>query len=283
MNIKGPNMYNIDNHRNFWKEIGIIVIGTTISILLTIGSSQLLEKRQRAKDRKLTVMMVLSNIESSARQFEIRAQSMAQLDTIGQWLLAQPMERLEIVPDKDLKIMLNLVTSLNLISHDETAEKIFSDNIDTWKNMESFLFINNVGNTFSTINSMEDYWKDWVLEVNHGLDDIINNPNDYEGKNIVIKCLGNEKVRNNISKIHLFRGWLNYVADIIRINNRFNMACVGISEEEVIAFADEYDKVEFDEMMPANMISYVPASLDPDSLVTLKSFDEYIDSIAMTR
>ncbi|MBO7460148.1 MAG: hypothetical protein J6T53_04520, partial [Bacteroidales bacterium] len=262
------------------REIGIIVIGTTISILLTIGSSQMLEKRQRAKDRNLTIMMVLSNIENNARQFESMAQSMAQLDTIGTWLLAQPTARLEIVPDKDIKILINLVTSLNLISHDETAEKIFSDNIDTWKNMESFMFINNVGRTFSTINQMEDYWKDWVLEMNHSVDEVINNPNDYEGKNIAIKCLNSEKVRNNISRIHLFRGWLSYVADLIRVNNRFNMACVGISEEEVLAFSDEYEKVEFNETTPANMISYVPAHLNPDSLITFKSLDDYLDSIA---
>lgn len=273
-------MYTTGKNNNFWREIGIIVIGTTISILLTIGSSQMLEKRQRAKDRNLTIMMVLSNIENSARQFESMAQSMAQLDTIGTWLLAQPTARLEIVPDKDIKILINLVTSLNLISHDETAEKIFSDNIDTWKNMESFMFINNVGRTFSTINQMEDYWKDWVLEMNHSVDEVINNPNDYEGKNIAIKCLNSEKVRNNISRIHLFRGWLSYVADLIRVNNRFNMACVGISEEEVLAFSDEYEKVEFNETMPANMISYVPAHLNPDSLITFKSLDDYLDSIA---
>lgn len=273
-------MYTTGKNNNFWREIGIIVIGTTISILLTIGSSQMLEKRQRAKDRNLTIMMVLSNIENNARQFESMAQSMAQLDTIGTWLLAQPTARLEIVPDKDIKILINLVTSLNLISHDETAEKIFSDNIDTWKNMESFMFINNVGRTFSTINQMEDYWKDWVLEMNHSVDEVINNPNDYEGKNIAIKCLNSEKVRNNISRIHLFRGWLSYVADLIRVNNRFNMACVGISEEEVLAFSDEYEKVEFNETTPANMISYVPAHLNPDSLITFKSLDDYLDSIA---
>ena len=127
---------------------------------------------------------------------------------------------------------------------------------------------------------MEDYWKDWVLEMNHSVDVVINNPNDYEGKNIAIKCLNSEKVRNNISRIHLFRGWLSYVADLIRVNNRFNMACVGISEEEVLAFSDEYEKVEFNETMPANMISYVPAHLNPDSLITFKSLDDYLDSIA---
>ena len=58
------------SRRDFWKQIGIIIIGTTISLVLTIGSSQFLEMRQRAKDRRLTAMMVLSNFESSAKAFE---------------------------------------------------------------------------------------------------------------------------------------------------------------------------------------------------------------------
>ena len=107
MNKTNNAMYTTGKHNSFWREIGIIIIGTTISILLTIGSSQLLEKRQRAKDRELTAMMVLSNIESSARQMEDMSVILAQIDTIGAWLLAQPVEKLELIPDDDFKMMMN--------------------------------------------------------------------------------------------------------------------------------------------------------------------------------
>ena len=46
-----------------------------------------------------------------------------------------------------------------------------------------------------------------------------------------------------------------------------------------ISFTDEYQKVEFSEMAPTNIMNYVPADLDPDSLITLKSLDGMIDRI----
>ena len=116
-------MMNTDNNNGFWKQIGIIIIGTTISILLTIGSSQLLEMRQRAKDRRLTAMMVLNNIESSACQFENMSKQLAHFDTIGTWLLSRPVEQLELLPDDVLKMVMNSAIELTFIIHDESAEK----------------------------------------------------------------------------------------------------------------------------------------------------------------
>ena len=145
----------MSKHRDFWKQIFIIIIGTTISILLTIGSSQLLERRQRAKDRRLTAMMVLSNIETSARHFEQMSNELAKLDTVGAWLLGQPLEKLELMPEKELSQLFNRATMLRILSHDESAERIFSNNIDTWKNMGNFQFVDRVGACFAMIKNAE--------------------------------------------------------------------------------------------------------------------------------
>lgn len=48
----------------------MIVIGTTISLVLTIVAAKLMEVNQRAKDRRLSAMMVMSNIEVFARNAE---------------------------------------------------------------------------------------------------------------------------------------------------------------------------------------------------------------------
>ncbi|MBR6441685.1 MAG: hypothetical protein IKS44_06545, partial [Bacteroidales bacterium] len=55
---------------NFWKQIGMLVLGTTVSLVLTFGTAQLIEKGQRAKDRRLTALMVMSNIETFAQQLD---------------------------------------------------------------------------------------------------------------------------------------------------------------------------------------------------------------------
>ena len=42
------------------------VLGTTISIILTFGSSALIQWNRKAKDRKMTAMMVMSNKNMTA-------------------------------------------------------------------------------------------------------------------------------------------------------------------------------------------------------------------------
>ncbi len=61
----------------------MLVLGTTISLLLTITAATLMEKHQRAKDRKLSAMMVLSNIEMFSRMLDEHAEVMASTDSVA--------------------------------------------------------------------------------------------------------------------------------------------------------------------------------------------------------
>jgi hypothetical protein len=50
---------------NFWKNLLRSVLGITISIFLTFGSNALIQWHRKAKDRKMTALMVIGNIEKS--------------------------------------------------------------------------------------------------------------------------------------------------------------------------------------------------------------------------
>ena len=267
----------MSKHRDFWKQIFIIIIGTTISILLTIGSSQLLERRQRAKDRRLTAMMVLSNIETSARHFEQMSNELAKLDTVGAWLLGQPLEKLELMPEKELSQLFNRATMLRILSHDESAERIFSNNIDTWKNMGNFQFVDRVGACFAMIKNAEKYWSDWVGETDDAIKTINANPDQYEGKTVTLKLLRDSDMRNRIRRTHNFKAWTLYIAELIRYNNRKSMVLIGITEEEVKAFTDERNAdVQTDKEIP--QAHYTPG-LQLDSLTTLTKLSAHLDSL----
>lgn len=181
------------------------------------------------------------------------------------------------MPDDELQRLISDVTALKVFFHDETAEKIFSNNIDTWKNMGNFQFVDRVGQCFALVKTGENYWSDWVLEVDDVTKEIKAHTNAYEGKNYMIKCLRNDNVRSKIARLHKFRGWLNYTAAVICYNNRINMACIGISEDEVMAFTKEREKeVQYEGQVP-NAYDYYTPDLDPDSLITLKRFNEMIE------
>ena len=71
------------NGNNFWKGLLRTILGITISIILTFGTNGLVLQYRKEKDRKMSAMMVMSNIESFARTLETRSDRMAPTDSIA--------------------------------------------------------------------------------------------------------------------------------------------------------------------------------------------------------
>ena len=102
-----PPRINLSGKGGFWKQIGMIIIGTTISLIFTIFAARLTDDIQRKKDRKLSALMVMSNIEAFARIAESYEEYLASTDSINTWLLSQPIEDLERLPENELNALID--------------------------------------------------------------------------------------------------------------------------------------------------------------------------------
>lgn len=264
----------------FWSSLLMTFLATTISIVLTFGTAKLLDHRERVKDRKLSALMVMSNIETFANKLEIFANDMERRDTIGAWILSKPAEYFDSIPEVELQRPVNRLVALNLLSHDKTAESIFSDNIDTWKNMGNFQFIDNVGQCFSMMNEIERYWNDWVFEVEEDSKEVVAHPDQFKGENMYSKQIGYSALRSKIARIHRWSGWLRYAAATIRYSNEKNMALIGISKKELDEFTELRNKDIAISSQKPNANDYYPTDLDVNNLPTIKSMTDRLDSIA---
>ena len=54
----------------WWKDFLVAILATTVSIILTFGTASLVDRIKQKKERRLTALMVMSNIESFARNME---------------------------------------------------------------------------------------------------------------------------------------------------------------------------------------------------------------------
>ena len=259
------------------REVFLTVLATTISIILTFGTAALLDYRQRVKDRKMSAMMVMSNIETFSRQLEQMSKDMALRDSIGTWMLNLPVEKLDDIPIEEMKNPINMIVALDFMSRDKTAENIFGNNIETWKNLGSFQFIDNVGRCFSEMNDMEKYWNDWVNEYASTVNGVIAKMGP--GEHTHTKLLSNNSVRQMIESFHTRQNWLDYVAAYCRYLNKKNMRLIGISEEEVIAFTDERTRDNDSDGKEPEVSDFRKPQLQPDSLTTLSPLTHRIDSI----
>ena len=279
LNIIRPPKVNVDARKNFWKQIGMIVIGTTISLLLTITAATLMEKHQRAKDRKLSAMMVLSNIEMFSRMLDEHAEVMASTDSVATWLLSKPIEELELLPEDELNNLIDRATTTFFITYDKSTEQIFSKNIETWKNVGNVQFIDMVGQCFSAMKQVEEYWNNRMTDANNALLEIKSHPDKYDGSSMPIKVLGDDKIRRTLNGHHYMRAWLCYTAATMRYYNRQNMKAIGISEEEVMEYTDNRNlRIEDGEEVP-NQQDFYTDPIAPEKLTTLAPLDARLDSL----
>ena len=274
-----PDVPTKENGNNFWKSLIRTVLSITISIILTFGINGLIQQHRKAKDRKLTAIMVISNIESFARTLEKRSDRLAPNDSIAAWLLCMSYEDLGLLSEKELDNLIGRATDLGTLNHDHSAENVFTNNIETWKNVDNAHFIDNVGSCFSAINGVEEQFNQWVLEVPEALRDIQVNPDQYEGSTIPMKVMHSSRVRTALAAIHNRRCWLRYAAATLRYFNLRNMNAINISEQEVIEYTNIREEEGEEVGTPPDARSFYTDAYTLDSLTSLTHLTHHIEEL----
>ena len=275
--VTPPEIEPIGKRGGFWKQFGMLVFGTTVSLVLTFGTAQLIEIKQRAKDRRLTALMVMSNIEAFARQLDSLYAKMDVVDTASTWLISRPVEKLERLPEEQLGKIFGIANIRDVITYDKSTENIFSNNIDTWKNLGNFQFIDNVGRCFASMRYCEELWNNSVAEMRDIAGDVWNrrlaNP---DGKSLSIWYMKDPALRGALQGLHNRRNWLRCSAEELRYYNRLNMAAIGISEQEVMDFLKLREQEIDAGIVPPNDEELKVPRPDPRSLTTYWEYDSIV-------
>ena len=266
-------------NRNLWKDLLVAIIATTVSIILTFGTAAMVDRKKQKQERKLTALMVMSSIESFARELEETAKVWDRLDSIAVWLLRIPVEDIEELGDEPFEDAIREVFQTPIISHDKTAETIFSTNINTWKNMGNFQFVNNVGSCFSYINWIEDDYNKTIKTLREAQSRVYDNPPAFPGKTLNGKLLRDTYARQQLLLPNSLRAWLNYGADYLRRENRNNMKIIGISEQEVLDFTDDLGNKDSEEEEEPDYTVFMKSFPSKDSIDAHLSYARHLDSL----
>ena len=265
--------------RNWWKDFVVAILATTVSIVLTFGTSKLVERNNQKKERKLTALMVMSSIESFARTLDESAKDWDRMDSIAVWLLRLPIDEVARLGDDPFEAAVQEVFQAPIIRHDNTAETIFSSNIDTWKNLGSFRFVDNVGACFSQMNWIEKENNDNALEYAEHQERIFNHYSEYAGSSFTEKLLRDEQVRRQLQMPNSHKAWLAYCSDNLRRMNRKNMKLIGISEKEVLAFTDARADVDIEEDPEPDYSIFMKPYPDKESIDANLDYARELDSL----
>ena len=280
INIIRPPKVKVDGKgKSFWSQIGMIIIGTTISLVLTIVAAQLLERHQRAKDRKLSALMVMASIDKFANDQLESLAKMERADSVCTWLLSVPEDELEMLSELELGALMNRALYGYQIIYDRAAENVFSSTLETWKNMGNFQFINNVEKCFDYMRSIADEWNRWSDEEEALENTIRGNPDIYPGKYKCSKLLRNPTMREAMELKHNKICYMRYNANYLLYMNKKNMEVIGISREELDKFIEESQREIVIEDAKPNADDFYTSYLEPDSITTVAFFKNRLDSI----
>jgi hypothetical protein len=267
-----PDPPKVDNDNNFWKSLLRTVLGISISIVLTFGTNALLIHHRAAKDRKMTAMMVMGNIETFAVHLEQCATHMGWNDTLATYLLEIPIDTLYFIPLDSLLPYINNVTAFYTLNHDKSAENIFSNSIDTWKNLGNFEFIENAGQCFADINNIKQIYDDFLNTTDRIRDRLIKNLDNCPGKTLTSKVLQDQEYRNHLAHIHSQAEYYHYLAAYVRWKNAKNMKLMNVKEEEVKKFIEQRSKKQENTKQAPDQEQFRTPRINPDSLPEIKDW-----------
>lgn len=267
-----PDPPKMDNDNNFWKSLFRTVLGISISITLTFGTNALIMHRGKVKDRKMTAMMVMGNIDVFAEHLDQCATHMGWNDTLAAYLLAIPEDSLDFIKLDSLLPYINNVTAYYTLNYDKSAENIFSNSIDTWKNIDNFEFIENVGQTFADINNIKAIYDEFLSTTDHIRERMINNLDACPGKTLASKVLQDKEYRNHLAHIHSQAEYYHYLAAYIRWKNAKNMKIMNVTEEEVNRFVEMTGKKHKSTEPAPDQEQFRTPRINPDSLPDIKDW-----------
>jgi len=171
MNVKFrmPKLKGNPKSTNIVKELVLTTIATTISIILTFGTAHYFEQKQKKADARLMAMMVIYDMDNTAKQLREAGESNANQAEFARYVW-ENFARLDSIEEDMMKPAVSYIVQESSAQRDypldDASEKIFLSSQDSWKNINNPGFIDAVQHFyverhqfFDYINSSPDFRK----------------------------------------------------------------------------------------------------------------------------
>lgn len=137
------------NNTSLVKWLMTSIVGTTISIALTFGTSHIIENQKKNVEGRQAAMMVIHDMESYAELFRSLAEKETASHDLAVYVLDH-LDNLNELSEDTLKEVAYYITNTDEVSYtiDESTEKTFLSSQDIWRNIKTPLFIDVVQNFF---------------------------------------------------------------------------------------------------------------------------------------
>ena len=231
------------------KEVALTFLATTISIVLTFGTAQYFEHKQKVDNGRLMAMMAIHDMDNTVETLTKLGNQHTATAQMAQYLIDNQ-DRLDSINVDTLEKVLNyLVADDNSPQQyrlDESTEKVFLSSQDSWKNIDNATFIDKVQQFYVARHRLYDHinsssrWRKPVSEDEHNRllmsDLVMNTPT------LLRKFFSMPSVNFYLSLATKRQLELNLVADRFKqISDRCKFT-MGITDEELAAYIESRER-----------------------------------------
>lgn len=144
------------SNKSWWMQFLISVMGTAIGVGLTFAVSHRIENRKKEQAQRLTAMMVIHDIDESVKSLKTMKENMETQYNVLLFVREQ-LDQLDSVSVDTLNKVIEFITSDDQdFRFDMSKEKIFHSSPETWQNLGSMKFIDNVQSFYFERQSFQD-------------------------------------------------------------------------------------------------------------------------------
>lgn len=122
------------------RDVALSFLGTTLSIVLTFGSSAIYERYQQKKAQRLTTMMIVHDMDASVAEYQRLLDGEAKAYDVARYALSH-CDEIDSLSIDTVQSALFYLLDYEKLSFDDSKEKIFNSSYDSWNNIDNAMFV----------------------------------------------------------------------------------------------------------------------------------------------
>lgn len=143
---------------SLWMQLLISIVGTAIGVGLTFAVNNWMDSRKKEETQRLMAIMVIHDIDESINSLKTLKEKM-ETEYNATLYVREHLNQMDSVPNETLDLALSfLVDDGEEFRFDNSKEIIFHSSPDTWQNLESMKFIDNVQSCYYYRQTFQDMY-----------------------------------------------------------------------------------------------------------------------------
>ena len=225
---------------DFWSNTLASTIGTIVGIVLTFGTSHLIEGRQEAARERHIALMVIHDIDSYCNLVESTVKELEEIDSINDFILDYVSEDSVEIADSTLEFFDENLFVLKNWTYNSTTQNIFNSNIEIWQDVSDKNFIVYTGICFDLMSAIEKEKEKYYSCMNQAFVSYVTNvepvlTDDTSLRQDIQRTIQEADVKLALYQLSSSLTIYKKNLDLIRMLNEKNKKIMNISDEELSA------------------------------------------------